>query len=545
MAYPRVKFNRPFNFQLAASRPELPDIIIEPVKGFNRSQPLNDLEPGETGNSENYIVEDGFLRPRSGLSQFGDNQLADVGLLAIEHRDVVGQRFPVIASPRTAAFFSTSWSTLSYVIRGSGQAANDLSGDSSHDFFATSVYEPVVDENILVFSNFHDVPKIWQPSQTTFSDLSDFISVESFGKIPYTLDNRLCFFNCASSLTTFGTRVRFSERGLTSNFSTRGAGFEDLMDMAGVGQGVTTRENDAILFSSEEVWLQRPLRSVFAFQFTPIQRSLGCPYPRTIARTPIGVIFLTREFEPYAVVGNQVQPIGKKVHQHLRDIMTNPEFAFGLYNSKQQRYELYFNTASETERASHALYLDLDSGAWMPINTFDFEVSAGAEVGSDLGLDIIWDNVTQTWDEIAQTWDNMVESTSRDKEVMVVSSNGTSFRFRDGQFTDTGSVITAFWESHTFNNPTKPGAGLSLYETIIDYDATNNSALSFAVRGNQVGAFDVQENVTLEAASDSSHKDMKIAITGLRPQFRIQTTDTTARARISRFITRTRSAGRR
>lgn len=543
MAFPRQKFNLPPRLQgdQSASRAD----IFEPVLGFDQSQPVIDLKPGQTPDSENFIVEDGFLTPRSGLSIFGpsDTSLGDVALMVAEHRDVDGNRFPVIASARTIAFFANNdWSTISYVVRGAGAPANQLSGTSLNNMFATSIYEPNIDQNWLVFSNGIDLPKVWQPSQVTYSDLSDYISVESIGRIPFSLDNRLCFFNCGNSSTAFATRVRWSERGLTSNFSTIGAGFEDLMDMAGTGSGVATREFDAILFSTEEVWIARPRRDAFAFSFIPLQRSLGCPFPKTIAKTPQGVIFLTRELEPYIVSGSQVRPIGKSVHQFLRTTIQAPDQAFGLYNSRRQRYELYFRTVGEVSRAAHGLYLDMDSGAWMPISFHAFEFGAGAEVGADLGGDITWDGVTMTWDEIQSSWNNMVESTSLDKEVMLVSSAGTAYRLRENQLTDDGSTITSRWDSHAFNSPNDPTMRQSISDVWADYKSDSASSMSILFKASPSDNFAASQSVDLPLALNNKSVQIPFFITGSHPQMRVQVNNAT-RPRLSRFVVKLRDSG--
>ena len=537
MPPPRALVNVPLK---APPAPESRIEIIEPTLGFDKSQPAVDLKPGQTPNSENWVVEDGFLTPRSGLSIFGpsNTSLGGVGLMVFEHQDVNGQRFPVLASPRTVvAFLSDSWSTLSYVIRGTGQAADAVSGLTTDSYQATSVYEPVLDEHILIFSNGKNIPKVWRPSATTYSDLSDFISVESVGKVPYAIDDRLCFFNCASSETTFATRVRWSERGLTSQFSTQGAGFQDLMDMRGVGQGVATREFDAVLFSSEEVWLQRPRRDIFAFDFIALNRSLGCPFPKTITRTPLGIIFLSRDLEPYIVRGNQVEPIGPAIHQHLRSQIRNPEFAFSLYNSKRQRYEFYFDTTMESERPAHGLWLDIDRGAWMPITTHNLEFGAGAEVGADLGSDIIWDNVGDDWDDINTTWDNMVESATRDKNVMLLSSNGTAYRFRDEQGNDDGSQITATWDSHIMSGQDRTRKQ-QVYEVWTRVEQNSASSFSLFVRGDDNEAF---AGLSIDVPIGETKVFSPVFTVGDSPQVRVSV-DNGTRPRIANFSVKLRDA---
>jgi hypothetical protein len=292
--------------------------VVEPTLGLNKAQPEIDLQPGETPDAENFVVDDGYLRPRSGLSLFAESHTslnADAGILAYEYQGVDGTLLPVIASAGTVLAYgvsaAASWSTLSYVPI---NVSDPLSGNSTHPIHACVVYEPNDDENWFVFTNGVNIPKYSIPSTETYSEVSDFKSVESYAKYCYALDDRLCFFHCADSATTFATRVRWSERGNTSKFSTVGAGFEDLMDMRGEGTGVAVREMDALLFSADEVWVQRPRRDNFAFDFFPLSRGLGTRYPRTITNTPIGTIFMANDFMHYIVRGSVIQPIGQKIH---------------------------------------------------------------------------------------------------------------------------------------------------------------------------------------------------------------------------------------
>jgi hypothetical protein len=322
--------------------------------------------------------------------------------------------------------------------------------------------------------------------------------------------------------------------------STFGAGFQDIMDMKGVGSGVAVREFDAVLFSTEEVWAQRPRRDNFAFDFDALNRSVGCPFPKTIAITPQGIIFLTREMEPYIVTGNQIQPIGKPIHQFLRNEIRNVQNSFGLYNSKRQRYEFYYDSGSASGRANRGLYLDLDSGAWMPINMHGQTLSAGAEVGSDIAAEIVWDNVTQTWDEVGTTWNLMTESTSKDKDVMVVNSEGTVYRFRDEQGTDDGSTITSHWDSYAMStsNPTRK---VSFTELWPEYKADSAGSYDLDQRGSPDDNY-VNVNTVSYSLSKGNKLHNTPFVTGDHPQFRITISDG-KRPKFSRFIARLKDAG--
>jgi len=537
----RRKYIRPTSLQVAGGIPAQQQVVVEPTLGYDASQPPTDLKPGATPDSSNMIAEDGYLTPRSGLSNFGGStDLLDIALFCTEHHSVDGSRYALIGSGLTLDYFDgANWSDISYVPT---LATDDqLSGDSTGILNVCSVYDAATDENLAIITNNINVPKTWEPGSATYSDLSDFMSVSSFARVPYSLDNRLCFFNTASSTTTYATRVRWSERGLASNFSTYGAGFEDLMDMTGVGMGVAVREYDALLFSTEEVWLQQPRRDNFAFNFVALNRGIGCPYPKTIAKTPQGVIFMTRELEPYIVTGAQVSPIGPGIHQKLRDTILNSSNAFGLYNSKRQRYELYYDTGSTEGWCNKGIYLDMDRGSWLPIDLHDHSLGCGAEVGADLGSDMYWDGIAQTWDEIDTAWDDMVQETTQDKDVMVVSSVGTVYRFRDEQMTDDGSTITAYWTSHALSTP-DPTHKCSLTEVVAEYKATDEGSYVLETRGSPAAAYTSASTYTYNNSPQGDRQYLTPFVTGDHPQFKITVSDA-KRPRFGRFAIRTRDAG--
>lgn len=543
-----TKFNGGISPRLAASIPQTRIEIFEPTLGFDSSQPAVDLKPGQSPDLTNFVTEEGFLVPRSGLSNMGNASLgANEGLLAYEHIDVNGDRHRVIGSTRTLSVFTAdavSWSTLSYVVRGTGLPADNLSGNTFNHMMTASVYDPTSDQNWLVVSNGTNTPKAWIPSQTTFSDISDFISVDSVGRYPFSISNRLCFFNCGSRNTVFATRVRWSERGVPSNWSTIGAGFEDLMDMRGEGTGAIVRENDVVLFSSEEVWIARPRLDAYVFDFFPLDRSVGCPYPRTITNTPQGIVFLTREFEPYLVNGSSVVPAGSQVHPEIRNSIVNADFAFGVYNSRFQRYEFYYMTQGQTNRPSQALYLDFNNGAWSRQSFGAFEFASGYEATRrESEFAYLIGEVDDTIGSVGTQIGQMLRPGGRSqyRDTMLVSSRGTPYRLRSEQSTDDGTAVTAYWTSHALSGE-DPTQSQSLSQLWIDYESNITSALSVRARGFPQGDYGTASNVTLTRSSAGSTQYVPMFVTGPHPQFEISLRDG-SRPRIARFVAKIRQAG--
>jgi hypothetical protein len=186
------------------------------------------------------------------------------------------------------------------------------------------------------------------------------------------------------------------------------------------------------------------------------------------------------------------------------------------------------------------MWLDLDTGVWMPVDMHGQTLSAGADAGADLGSDIIWDDVDLTWNEMDTTWNLMTQSTSKDKDVMVVNSEGTVYRFRDEQTTDAGSTITAYWDSHamTAGDPTRKTSFTELWPN-------HKSDIAGTYELKQRGSPD--ENyvkVTDYSYSISDGKKLHNTpfVTGDYPQFRITVSDG-KRPKFGRFIAKLQDAG--
>jgi hypothetical protein len=551
MTQPRTKFARPTR---PPQRDPDPDIHITEFGGLNKAQPAVDLQPGETPNAENFIVEDGWLQSRSGMSRFADSATQithDVVTLLAEHQTVDGSIFPIMASGMTVSAYGigavASWSTLSYVPITAAQT-DQLSGVSTDIYSSTFVYEPISDDNWFVFTNNKDVPKFTIPSTTTYSDISDFVSVESRAKVCYSIDDRLCFFNCAKSGTSFPTRVRWSERGNPSKFSTFAAGFQDLMDMRGEGSGVAVREFDALLFSTDEIWVQRPRRDIFGFDFLALERGIGCKYPRTIVDTPVGTIFLANDFMFYIVRGNDITPIGQKVHTFIRDNIKDADYAFALYNTGRRRYEFYYKDASAEDRPNRILYFTVDNGTWMyQTIARGYEVSSGAETADSLSDDfILIDELTDTIDNISSQIDNLRTpgSKAEKRHIMVGSSYATTYRFRDEQFSDDGSVITSQWDSHAMQHD--PMRKYFFYNLNFYYQASASGNFNIYARGQQTDDYSLVANRKYSVANEGNRYPLvPVAVNGESPQFRIELAATTQSrtVKFGRFGMRMRDVG--
>lgn len=527
--------------------------IFTPTLGLHHGETPQDLRPGYTPDAYNFVWNGGYITPRSGLSQFkgGTSKLSGAALGAWRMQSVAAEQFLVGASSRTLAVYDPSipqWSALSYQLPSGWSSAATPSGTSVKYWDATHIYDAASNANLAVLTNDVDPPFVFNVSGSvaTFSNLTDFLSLASRAVSVCAFDNRLVWFNVKSTSSTFPTRVMWSPRGLPRNYQLiDGAGFEELLDMAGHGQKVVPESDGLLLFTDEEIWRGRPRGDAYVFDFYPIQRQFGCPYPNTIVRTPAGTMFVGRDLELYVVRSDSVQPVGpaeeggaSRIQSFLRGEITNAKRMWATYSPQEQRYELYYTAADSSEGyPKRALYYSLLDRSFLP-QRLNHELSTGVDY-TDPGQPQTWDLTTATWDEIVTAWDDMTVSGS-DYYINAFSSSGTAYHFNDAQTSDDGSAFTAQWTSHALNN-----ADHLRYEQLTDLwvDYKANSASNISVLFGDDLDFYTQyvANVSLPAGS-SKRVHVPGHAAGVSPYFRVQITDG-SRPKLARFQAKLSDSG--
>lgn len=505
--------------------------IFTPTRGLHRGDAPQDLEPGFTPDASNFIVEGGFLMPRSGLSHWrGDaSALTAPALGAFRVSDLTGSAFLATASTGTIAVFdpvSDAWRTLS-----ADTAASLPSGTTRQYWDGAYLYDAAADSNLMALTNAHDLPKVFevQGSVATYSNLTDFASIASKAVSVCAFDNRLVWFNTSTASLTQPTRVLWSVRGLPRNYQLiDGAGFEDLLDMRGVGTRVLPSREGILLFTDEEIWRGRKRGDAYVFDFYAIERNLGCPYPKTIVQTPVGTIFMAGDLELYVVRGDAVQPLGPKrpeeasrIQGFLEEQVYDPERTWATFNPGQMRYEIYYTGAESSDGyPTRALYYHITEESFFP-QQFAHELSAGVAF-ADPGHPSQWDESVENWDAIATAWDEQV-SAGVGYEVHTFSSAGTAYRFESTQTSDDGSAITAYWMSHAMNRQDQLRME-TLNSLWLEHKQANASALSVSFAGDFGFTNEDTYNVALPAGQ-YARTLVPGLVTGAAPHFRLQVTD--------------------
>jgi hypothetical protein len=547
----RTRFGSAYNPYLVQQLEEAGDRveIFTPVRGLHQGDAPSDLEAGFSPIAYNFVIDAGHITPRFGLSSFkgGVSQLSGPALGAYRAFDLKGNQFLVAASDRTIALFdpvSDEWRALS----AHTSDANVPSGTSRQYWRGAHIYDSVTDEAMCVFTNQKDLPKTFQVtgSVATYSDLTDFASLASYARAVCAFDNRLVWWNVGSSTQSQPQRVLWSARGKARNYQLiDGAGFEDLLDISGVGTGIIAEREGVLLFSENEVWRGRRRGDAYVFDFYPIARDLGCPYPNTIVMTPIGTVFLGRDLELYAVQGDAIQAIGprnmgeaSRIRTFLQDNLYEADRSWAAYNPTEQRYELFFTgTDSANGYPTRGLFYSLAERAFFP-QRFQHELTMGVDYINP-GDPQMWDTEILAWDNIATSWDEQMVA-GNGYEINAFTSGGTGARFDSSITNDLGSSFTCEWTSHALNRNDQMRME-RLNELWIEYRATSAGNASVEFSGDL--GFDPSDTFDLALPAGSYQRVLVPAnIAGAAPHFKILVTDGST-PKIARFQARLLEAG--
>lgn len=261
------------------------------------------LDTASSASMSNFIPLDGYLAPRSRSSSIGTNIFSFQGVTAItEYTTVAG--VPILwASNGTYHQFwnGFGFSVASFVSsNGIGSLATLFPTGSANQEFWDSVpaYTSTNNDISLVMAgqSFDTLLAGAVPVGTnaaSFSYLTGAPRTKAVGSFnDYTLAWNTWEGHYSQYTMHFPQRVRWSDRGDPSNWTTGLSGFEDLLSMPGSGTKITTQDERMILFTDRAMWYGVLASYPAQFQFGSLDPEVGCPYPRTIVHTPEGLVFM-------------------------------------------------------------------------------------------------------------------------------------------------------------------------------------------------------------------------------------------------------------
>lgn len=518
---------------------------VYPDLGLHTGVAPNKMSPGFSPSLQNLLnKEDGRVSLREGLAVFGSYDFIGPVLGAEEVQDNFGNLVgfaPSINTVSGAAVFSyihpkaTSplWSALSF-IPGSIVSSLGVPSSLSNDYWhSETIYEPSADSMMVVTSNNTGWAQFFyvHSATTLYSDftwIDSLVSTKAAQDI-VAINDRLVFFNTVDvAEKRYPTRVLWSSRGLPLDYSiANGAGFEDLKDMRGYGQAAVHHKDFVLLFSDQEIWRALPTRDAYAFQFDLVVDNLGCTFPNTILDCPNGVVFVGKDYEVYITDGNGYIALGpvngqgsSRIQKMLREDIVEPTRMWGLYNQTQNRYELYYSTATSTDGfPDHALYYMFEDQTWWK-QKFNKSLSSGMDLEDPNDL-TTWQDISTSWQNTAPAWDDY-NTTLGSRSINVFDSNGSTFRFRSTSTTDDGTAIDVRWRSPALNAE-NGDLRASLHELWLDYEAAAPSTVSFYLSEDMGATFDSGTAVSI--TTTNRHVFVPVWTQSRHPQFELRSND--------------------
>lgn len=522
-------------------------LVAEPVGGVNYAQPASDLPLGQASQSLNWITKDGFLEKR-GMLLARSTQSVNPGtpiLGGMEAVTVTGAATPIASYATRPVWYSAgSWSVASYVSAYGTDAPPSASSASYWDM--AMIYSPTVDENVVVLAN-----QSWQTlvamqvGTNVFSTLTGAPQARAVAAF----DNFLVAMNVLEGSANYVQRVQWSDRGSYSSWTGGLSGFVDLLDMTGQGMRLVPQDNVLLAFSDREVWGGRRVDFPFILDFQPLDRSVGAPYPWTVALTRAGTMWLGRDWNVYLLPtgGASATKVGAPVQRLIASEIDLPERATACYNADTDQYELWYPITGGNGRCQRAVYFDLKTGAWSP-QALDPSLDVTRVWGGTLGAtstSTTWSSASAaalTWAAATGSWQGQFGGTNAGPIATYAgSSGGTLYTFSPSGTSDSGVTVEARWRSGGFGGE-EPGRTKTVLEVRVDYLADSASSLTVRASRDQGASFDAGQRLTLPTASAESQVVAHLFTPSRYPV--VEVVSDTGRPKVARLWVHTRRQGR-
>jgi hypothetical protein len=282
-------------------------------------------------------------------------------------------------------------------------------------------------------------------------------------------DNYAIAFNVG----TFVTRVQWSQRGNISNWTSEGSGFEDLLQMRGIGMAVKgTADGRLILWSDTEIWYALGATYPAQFSFAPLDTTAGCPFPNTIAETDLGFVFLGSDLRLRLLPkgGGPSQIIAPSLNAFLADgVYTEGtvEIAWAIFDPRTRCYLLYIERGNVGTFGGVAL--NIDTGEWGFIDHPAFGTGLSPRCGAT----------------VSRAFARYIGN----EGIMFGTSTGTVCSTNSKLATEFGSALTCTWRSAPIGAEL-PGNYKQIVQADCDYRATSRATVTLKVSqdgGNSYG----------------------------------------------------------
>ena len=510
--------------------------------GLNTKVAPPDLPAGVTPSAQNFLVRDGGIEPRFKMASLGTAPgLADVALGLQEYSTTTGLRAPVVVSARTVSWFNSGtgiWSTLSYV---KNTIDSKPSGPNTDYWDFTVTYHPTLDENILVLCNGDNQAFSWDGSSAGTTAYFSSLTNAPIAKYVAEFDSRVVFGYVSSGGSTYPQRIIYTGRGFpeTANQIASDGGFYDLLDATGRIQRLVEDGQRLLVFFEYELWQGYRADYPFDLQFITLHRGIGLVAPFSTAKTPYGTVFLGSDYRVYLIPpGGTPQSISDEIWASMREEITSPERAVGIYDERLNEYQLFYPVAGGTGRPTHSRHYQFTDKSWTP-HTFGHDVCAltNATLSSSATT---FGGLVGTFNQQPFTYGQLAGVTGS-RTVLAATSSGTVGQFTSTATTDLGTAVDAKYVAHLGN--AEPDRRLMLKELWIDYRADSASSLTIGVSKDFGQTITQSYSVALPAANPSAQTVVQVGLSAVYPSVVLED-DHGTRFRIQRMLARTEDTGR-
>jgi hypothetical protein len=336
----------------------------------------------------------------------------------------------------------------------------------------------------------------------------------------------------------FVQRVQWSDRGdpLSWALGTSSlAGFEDLLSAKGQGTAIKELDTRVIVFFEHEIWQGIPGQGSSVWQFAPLDRTIGTSYTWTIAKTPLGLIFLAPDFMLYLVPkdGGSAVPVGKPIQKRLRETIDIPSRAHAVYDENLNAYRLMYAIRGGPGYPTEEFVFNLLEQSFAPqtyANTLATRsvTRAFPAYSQSAVAGLTWDSLTTagyTWDTIPFKWSQMLStSTQVNRTLYLGSSDGTVYQLSSLYTTDDGTPVQARWRTGALGGD-QPEKIKQVNALAVDCATTVTSKLTVRVSRDGGASFDPGQQLSFGASSIETQQWAWTATPALFPIVELTTED--------------------
>ena len=485
-----------------------------PTKGYTD---LPDVQAGPASviSGQNMWLWQNRLTPRPCLIST-TNPLSDTPVGAMQYQDVTGVQTPIIFSRNTAAYYAGGgWTALTYAP--SPTSNNPPTAGAQDKIRGTFIYLPRADVNIAVWTNGVDPAFVWKgqvSGDTTYSTMTQgFIA-----KDVTVANNRLVYWNVGylSSTSQWVTTAVWSAAGNPEDTSGPDSGYQQLADMQGVGTRCFPIGDQLVVATDKEIWRSQYLGPPFAYQFVPLSRAQGIPFPSAAIQVPEGVYWLGADMMVYNIPSfywySKIDPVGQLIQRTLHLNCPDPSTAFFNYHSDAKMLSLYYSDTAG-QYPNRALTLNTLTGQWMP-QLFQQRLAVGYRAAPTSSA-TTWGGLTGPLTGNVLNYNQLLgQPGPTDFREAVASSTGTTYVFDGGTvrsaFSDDG--VPMYAEAHLGPFFTgSPDRRKFTDEIRADVQCdTANTALTMRVLSHSSSALSSGGSFTLSQGSQSSQYRLKV-----------------------------------